>query len=125
VKLSRIKILIVEDNAVSCEMLRILLELGGYKVVCAEDGSEGFLMAVTEKPDLIITDVAMPTIDGFHFIRLLKNEPTTNNIPVIVFTAYTSIREQSARKAGADEVAYKPINIDQLHTMIRHLLKSG
>ena len=122
-ELSRLKILIVEDNAVSREMLRVLLELGGYKVVCSEDGSDGFLKALTETPDLIITDVEMPNIDGFSLLRLLRKEPKTANIPVIVFTAYTSIQEQSARKAGADDIAYKPINVDQLHNMIRHLLK--
>lgn len=122
-EISRIKILIVEDNAVSREMLRVLLELGGYQVLCAEDGSDAFLTAVTKKPDLIITDVEMPNIDGFNFIRLLRKEPTTAHIPVIVFTAYTSIEKQSARQVGADDIAYKPINVDQLHNMIRHLLK--
>ena len=122
-ELSRIKILIVEDNAVSREMLRVLLELGGYRVLCAEDGGDAFLTAITEKPDLIITDVEMPNIDGFNFIRLLRKEPTTAHIPVIVFTAYTSIEKQSARQVGADDIAYKPINVDQLHNMIRHLLK--
>jgi len=122
VQYSKTKILIVEDDAESREMLKVLLEARGYTLLCAGDGGEGFHLAVKQQPDLIITDLAMPEVDGFDLIRLLRQEPVTSAIPVIVFTAYIDIEQKALKKLGANEIAFKPIRVEQLLAMITQLL---
>ena len=119
---SKTKILIVEDDDASREMLKVLLEVRGYAILCARDGGEGFYIARNEPPDLIITDLAMPEVDGFDMIRLLRQEPVTSSIPVIVFTAYIDIEQKALKKLGANEVAFKPIQVEQLLAIITQLL---
>jgi len=118
----RTKILIVEDDDNSREMLKILLEGQGYTIFCAGEGSEGFHMAKDEQPDLIITDLMMPGVDGFGLIRRLRQEVTTAAIPVIVFTAYADVEKPAARQLGANDIAYKPIQVDKLFAMISQWL---
>lgn len=80
-------ILIVEDDVALSEIYKIRLEAEGYRVVTAQDGEEGLATVVTEKPDLILSDVMMPRVSGFDMLDILKRTPNTRNIKVIMMTA--------------------------------------
>jgi CheY-like chemotaxis protein len=116
-----IRILIVEDDRDALQVLKTLLEMEGYSVYCAEDGWQGFEAARREKPDLILTDIAMPKLDGIEMIKMLRAEPVCREIPVIVFTAFRGETTGEAKQAGANSVIYKPIEIDTLLNLIKNM----
>src|SRR5882724_10202562 len=82
------KILLVEDSAENRDMLTRRLQRRGFTVCCAEDGSTGVAMSVTEMPDLILMDVALGEMDGWQATRLIKGDAQTSNIPNIALTAH-------------------------------------
>lgn len=118
------QLLIVEDNP----DLRNFLELRfmeEYRIITAGDGAEGFAMAVVMLPDLIISDVMMPELDGIQMLDQLKNEPSTSHIPVILLTAKSSIESRiEGLKYGADIYLTKPFNADFLSASIENLIRS-
>lgn len=117
-------ILIVEDNEEIREFIKTCLETD-YKILEAGNGSEGWEIAICELPNLIITDVRMPEIDGYTFCRNLKNDERTSHIPVIILTAKIEIEQQlEGLKSGADLYLNKPFNIQVLETYISNLLKA-
>jgi CheY-like chemotaxis protein len=116
------KILIVENNLESSDLLLRWLGMEGYKIVCARDGQEGFDLALTEKPDLILTDLSMPNVDGVQMIRMVRNEPQLTSMPVVVLTASYSEPVTQAIASGANMVIYKPVIIEQLFRVIKELL---
>src|SRR5262245_58065597 len=116
------KILIVEDHSDSANMLAVMLSMKGYETCYAENGEDGFHLALTEKPDLVLTDLEMPTANGVDLIRMLRATKETAHLPVIAMTAYRTIRVEAARRAGANGVHYKPIKFDQLHALIEQFL---
>jgi len=118
------QLLIVEDNP----DLRNFLELrfkDDYRVSIAGDGAEGFEMALSILPDLIISDVMMPKMDGIQLLDRLKNEAATSHIPVILLTAKSSIESRiEGLKYGADIYLTKPFNTDFLSAAIDNLIRS-
>src|ERR1700729_3737160 len=80
-------ILVVDDEAVNRELLKTLLGYSGYQVIEAADGAEGVKSAATNRPDLIIADVVMPGIDGYAFVRQLRDDKTISRTPVMFYTA--------------------------------------
>jgi two-component system, cell cycle response regulator DivK len=119
------KILIVEDNEDSRDLLHFLLTTKGYSTSTAVDGKEGVYMAKVEKPDLIITDLTMPNIDGIELTRMVRSEPEIANIPIIVYTSYGSDTANPAIEAGATQIFYKPIDFDKVLNYIDTLLESS
>lgn len=93
-------ILIVEDHAMSRQMLKTLLGYMGHRVLEAADGSAALALARSEQPDLIISDVAMPTMDGLEFVRLLRREKNMEETPVIFYTATYRIPEARRLSEG-------------------------
>jgi len=80
------KILLIDDEVELAKAIAVRLGARGYKVVVANDGSDGLLKAIVEKPDLIILDIMMPGINGLEVLRRLKDSPDTRDIPVIMLT---------------------------------------
>ena len=78
------KILVVEDDEVARELMRMSLVRQGYEVLSAEDGVRGYEMAVAARPDLIVTDVWMPAADGIHLVRRVRDTPGLESTPIIV-----------------------------------------
>jgi CheY-like chemotaxis protein len=115
------KILIVEDNEVNRDMLSRRLVSLSHEVITAYDGEQGYAVAYTERPDLILMDIALPGMDGLRATRLLRMGRQTAHIPIIVLTAYPSNRE-AAFAAGCDAYATKPIAFAKLREMIDRLL---
>jgi DNA-binding response OmpR family regulator len=112
------KILVVEDDFDGRNLLDYLLKQRGFEVVTAVDGAEGQLSAKAEKPALIITDLSMPNEGGVDMIQHLRTEAEVSNVPIIVYTAYSSDFSNAALEAGANQVFSKPI---ELFDMLRYV----
>jgi two-component system chemotaxis response regulator CheY len=129
VKLSRIatspmskKILIVEDNLDMREVMHLYLTGEGFTVVTACDGREGLYMAKAERPDLIITDLNMPQLDGITMIKELRRLPEFKKLPILVFTAFGLEDRDNAIRGGADRAVDKPAHFESLIDDIHELL---
>ncbi len=118
------KILLVDDNAYIRDVLSRLLELQNFKVVTAEDGRAGIEASEGETPDLIITDIEMPRLDGVGMIKALRSQPKFNRVPILAITAYGHWAEARAIEAGADRAMVKPIEPDLLFECIEQLLST-
>src|SRR5260370_20839213 len=102
-ELSMPKILLVEDNEMNRDMLSRRLQRKGYRVVTAEDGEKGLLLARSEMPDLILMDISLPLMGGWEVTRLLKAEDSTRHIPIIALTAHAWVTDrEKALEAGFD-----------------------
>ncbi len=103
-------ILIVDDNTTNRQVLTTLLGYGQHRLIEASDGAEGLEKTRAERPDLIITDIVMPTMDGFEFVRQLRSDPALTATPVIFYPAAYHEREARnlARACGVLQVLTKP-----------------
>src|SRR5690348_11100359 len=108
------KILIVDDEAGTGYALKLLLELDGYEVIVATDGHEAFMLASTDLPDFLITDIYMPKADGFDLIRRMKTGSALAHIPIIVISSAEPDELRQARKLGALAALPKPIEYSRL-----------
>ena len=120
---SRKKLLIVEDNHDFCHFLKEQLsEL--YQVLDAPDGEEGEKLAVEQNPDLIISDIMMPKVDGLELCRRIKHNVQTSHIPVILLTARSGDEAKiSGYEVGADSYISKPFSFDVLLVRIKQLIE--
>jgi len=116
------KILIIEDNLDSRDLLCKLLRLSGYDVSVAADGETGYLAAIGDRPDLIITDINMPKIDGIEFVKRIRIDRVLGSIPIMVVTAYGPGVTHEAQQAGADATLDKPFDFDSFLHTVRSLL---
>jgi DNA-binding response OmpR family regulator len=116
------KILIVEDNTDTRLALHHYFTNAGYDVPTAVDGQEGHYMAKAEQPDLIITDIAMPKLDGLEMIKQIRSTPETAKIPILVFTAVGNLNTEETLAAGADQIFFKPSEFGELRKVVREML---
>ncbi|MCL4120623.1 UNVERIFIED_CONTAM: hypothetical protein GTU68_006418 [Idotea baltica] len=117
-------ILIVEDNLEIQESLKEIL-IDNYNIHQAFNGEEGLEIACNKSPNLIISDVMMPVMDGIEFSKKLKLHKLTSHIPIIILTAKTSIKDKmEGFNTGADEYITKPYDEDFLKNRIKNLLNS-
>jgi CheY-like chemotaxis protein len=105
------RVLIVEDNPLSLELLTELVEAEGHRVIIALSGTEALSLARAELPDLILMDIQLPGLDGLTATRALKAEPETKEIPVVGISAH-ALREDVERALQAGCVAYLPKPLD-------------
>jgi two-component system, chemotaxis family, chemotaxis protein CheY len=115
-----VKILIVDDDEDLNKMLARFLEKHGYQVFSAGDALQAMDVVDRIGPDLVITDLMMPVVDGLVFLEMLKADPKRKNLPVIFITAHpdTKKADASMRKGAAFFLA-KPIDFDQLLAIIK------
>jgi DNA-binding response OmpR family regulator len=116
------KILVVEDDDVERELVRMTLERDGYRVLVADNGARGFELAVEERPDLIVTDVWMPTADGVYLIRRVRSTPDIASTPILVTTGFGTGSASVSLGQGADAYEPKPLDPDSLRESVRRLL---
>jgi len=117
------RILLVEDNEMNRDMLSRRLQRKGYEVLIALDGEAGVKMAAAERPDLILMDMSLPTVDGWEATRRIKRSPETAAIPVIALTAHVMTGDRDkAIKAGCDDYDSKPIEFERLLGKMQALL---
>lgn len=120
------RILVIEDNVEVRENLQEILEISGYQVSAAEDGTLGVDMAVKEHPDLILCDVMMPRLDGFGVLNILSKRPDTADIPFIFLTAKTEKEDfRRGMNLGADDYVTKPFYKDELLAVVETRLKKS
>lgn len=114
------KILLVEDNEMSSDMLVRRLRRRGYEVMAAPDGVEGVRRAREECPDLILMDMSLPRLDGWAATQQLKGDEATRAIPIIALTAHAMAGDEArARAAGCDDFDTKPVDLLRLLSKIQ------
>jgi adenylate cyclase len=118
------KILLVEDDADTQVALAMLFEFEGFEVITAADGEEAYLRAVAESPDLIVTDINMPKVNGLDLIRLVRSDGRIEGIPIVAMSAVEKQYLNRAMELGAIAVAQKPIEFDQFISLIAGLVSA-
>jgi len=105
------RILLIEDNPANLELALYLLQARGHTVLCATDGAMGCQLAQTERPDLVLSDLGMPVIDGYEVVRRLRADPACSGLAIVALTAY-SMPGDHARvlSSGFDGYLSKPID---------------
>ena len=117
-------ILIVDDHVLNREFLMTLLGYGGYRLIEAANGAEGLKMALADKPDLVISDILMPNMDGYEFVTRMHEHPDTADVPVIFYTATYREREALAvaESCGVRWVLPKPSDPDVILRTVQEAL---
>ena len=106
----RERVLVVEDSLTTASVVKYFLELEGFEVLLAEDGLLGLEVAVRERPDVIVTDLKMPGMDGVEMVKALRADARTSQIRILMLTSDSSkegVKEGLA--AGADDYLLKPV----------------
>jgi diguanylate cyclase (GGDEF)-like protein len=115
-----VKILIAEDEPSLRENLLWMLELEGYSVSVARDGQEALALALENPPDLVLTDVMMPNLDGYGLIKALRAHTTTATVPIVMLTAKADRSDvRTGMNLGADDYLTKPYRRDELLDAVR------
>ncbi|MDO9323720.1 MAG: response regulator [Methanoregula sp.] len=118
-----VKVLIVEDSRTQAEILKHTLEKHGYIPTLAENGREALEIIGTINPDVIISDVIMPVMDGYEFCRTIKNDTRYKHIPVILLTMLTDSKDiMYAMVSGADNFITKPYQSEYLVSRLKKIL---
>jgi len=118
------KILIIEDDFLLLDYLKEALKYEGYKVITARNGIDGIDSARNDKPDLIISDINMPGMDGLDVLKKLQEDSHTGNIPFIFLTGKIEMEDlRRGMSLGADDYLLKPVNADELKSAIETRLK--
>ncbi len=116
-------VLVVDDAPDIRELLRLMLEMRGCRVVEASDGRQAVELAPRVNPNLILMDLSMPVLDGYEATRQLKARPELSGIPVIAVSAYCDVHNrQKAFDAGCVECVSKPVDFDMIDGLLeRHM----
>ena len=117
------RILVVDDIADNVFLVQFVLELEGHKVDTVNSGEAAlaFLETETTKPDLIILDLMMPVMNGYEVIDYLRNHQQLAHIHVLLMTANSEVSCERAKEAGANEILYKPLDIEEFLVKIEQL----
>ena len=120
-------VLIVEDDRDGRRLYVEWLEHAGFRVSEAHNGLQALERAVESSPDVIVTDLHIPGIDGFELTRRLKQDPRTRNVPVLAVTGYAAFASDPdrARRAGCNEVLAKPCSAEDLESAVRRLIDNA
>jgi two-component system, cell cycle sensor histidine kinase and response regulator CckA len=120
-------ILVVDDVADNRGFLVALLEYHGHRMLEAADGREGLATAHANHPDLVITDVLMPVMDGYELVKQLRLDPNTSRIPVVFYTAHYAEREAKALalSSGVSDVLIKPVESATVLEVVSRVLAEG
>ena len=117
------KVLVIDDDPVIVELLRVNFEIEGFEVISAGDGREGFERARSDRPDLVLSDIMMPRYDGLQLLTQLKADAATRGLPVILLSAKAQNAEvQQGLDLGADDYVTKPFDplelIDRVNAVL-------
>ncbi len=123
---ARPRVLVVDDNLINNELVRFVLEAGGFQVDVAVDAAQALELLAVQPPDLVLMDIQMPGMSGLELTRRLKADSATRRIPVVAFTAYAMKGDEARlRDAGCDGYISKPIDVATFAQSVgRHLGES-
>jgi two-component system alkaline phosphatase synthesis response regulator PhoP len=122
-RMSKGKILVVDDEIYIVHILDFSLGMEGYDVVTALDGEQALERIRSEKPDLIVLDIMMPKLDGYEVCKTIKSDPATKQIPVILLSAKgRNVDQKMGFDVGADDYITKPFSPRKLVERINQLL---
>lgn len=119
------KVLVVDDNPVSRELIREVLEDSDRKVLEAENGEEALRKIADEKPDIVLLDIQLPVFDGYEVLRQVRTCLKLDKLPVLALTAYAMQEDrEKALASGFDAYITKPIDAADLRIQVRQILGS-
>nr|WP_313896877.1 response regulator [Streptomyces sp. 2BBP-J2] len=119
------RVLVVDDNKVIRQLIRVNLELEGIEVVTAADGAECLEVVHQVRPDLITLDVVMPRLDGLRTAGRLRSDPRTAGIPLVIVSACTQHEVDSGLDVGVDAFLAKPFEPQELVRLVQSLVSSS
>ena len=119
---AKVAVLVVEDDAALLGMVGTALLFEGFKVETAGNGAEGLSCLRRATPDLILLDLVMPWVNGLEVLASLRNDPVTEDVPVIVMTG-TATRPHDLNGLGPVDIVHKPFEIERLMTLITNVLR--
>src|SRR3989454_8452987 len=120
----KFRILIVDDDRDSVDLLTQWLTMGGYEVTSASNGQEALRRVPTDRPDLVLLDLLIPPPDGLQVMRAIKRDRVLSTIPVVVMTVKRDVKSKvECLKNGADDFIVKPFHFDELDAILRSSLK--
>lgn len=111
------KILIVDDDAATLQLLQSFLGDKGFDTQTAQDGVEGLAKAKKWSPDLVLLDVMMPKLDGYGFVREIKKDPELRRVPIVVLTAREMMRDVFVQE-GIKDYVIKPYQPEELYKIV-------
>jgi CheY-like chemotaxis protein len=115
-------VLVVDDNKVIRQLIRVNLELEGIEVVTAADGAECLDVVHQVRPDAVTLDVVMPRLDGLRTAELLRADPRTRDLPLAIVSACTQHEVEAGLGVGVDAFLAKPFEPSELVSMVRQLI---
>ncbi len=117
------KILIIDDDLDTLRLVGLMLQRQGYQISAATNGQQGLEKAFEEDPDLILLDVMMPDMDGYEVTRRLRQNPSTLQTPILMFTAKTQLDDKVIGfEVGANDYLTKPTHPSELQARVKTLL---
>ncbi|MFF5974414.1 response regulator [Streptomyces sp. NPDC012769] len=116
------RVLVVDDNRVIRQLIRVNLELEGFEVVTAADGAECLDVVHEVRPDVVTLDVVMPRLDGLKTAARLREDPRTSHLPVALISACTEYATDGGGAAGVDAFLAKPFEPTELVRVVRQLM---
>ncbi len=117
------RILLVDDDREILEMTELLLAKQGYEVLVASSGEEALDMAQDSLPHLILLDINMPGMDGWEVLRLLREDESTRDLPVMMFSVQYEVRDKlHAMQQGAQDYVTKPFDTERLIAKVRQVV---
>src|SRR5436189_5761741 len=118
------RILVVDDQRAIAEMMTGGLQGRGYEVLTAFDGETALRQVHAERPDLVVSDILMPGMDGYELCRRVRSDPLTALLPIVLVTSLDPQTERiNGLEAGADDFLSKPVNWEELFARVRSLLR--
>ena len=117
------RVLVVDDNKVIRQLIRVNLELEGLEVVTAADGAECLDVVHHVRPDLVTLDVVMPRLDGLRTAARLRADPRTHHLPLAIISACTQYEVETGLDVGVDAFLAKPFEPAELVRLVKHLIE--
>ncbi len=119
------KVLVADDDESILDYIGQSLRASYYKVIVCRNGKEGLRLAISQMPDVIISDVVMPEMDGIGFVRALRNNPNVSHIPVILLSARNQLQDRmNGMETGADVYLPKPFYLNELKIQVANLINN-
>jgi DNA-binding response OmpR family regulator len=115
-------VLVVDDDPVIVQLLKVNFEMEGYRVLTASDGERGIERARHDQPDLVVLDVMMPQVDGLEVARRLRADPATSRLPIMLLSAKAQATDVKAGEAVADAYVTKPFDPLELLERVAKLI---